>query len=69
MPFSGETAGDISTFSKRIYYGTVSEGTEPTQKLFIKINEDNIKILNTKLTIDYLSCKVDEKYEQTTLAA
>jgi len=33
------------------------------QKLFVKINEDNIKILNIKLSPDFLSYKIDEKYE------
>ncbi len=64
IPFSGEIAGDISTYPKRIYYGTVLEGRESTQKLFVKINEDNIKILNTKISPDFLSCKIDEKDEQ-----
>ncbi len=64
MIFYGVVEGDIAINQKRIYYGTIPEGREITKKLFIKINEDNIKILNTKISPDYLSIKVDERYEQ-----
>ncbi len=64
IPFFGEIAGDVTTYPKRIYYGIVTEGREQTQKLFVKMNEDNIKILNIRLSPDFLSIKIDEKYEQ-----
>ncbi len=56
--------GDITINQKRVYYGTVPEGKEITKKLFVKINKSNIRILNTKISPDYLSVKVDERYEQ-----
>jgi hypothetical protein len=56
--------GDITINQKRIYYGTVPEGKEITKKLFVKINESNIKILSTKISPDYLSVNIDERYEQ-----
>ena len=63
IPFFGEIVGDITTYPKRIYYGTTKEGKELTQKLFVKIREHNIKILNTKLSPDFLSIKIDERNE------
>jgi Protein of unknown function (DUF1573) len=62
--FYGVVEGDITINQKRIYYGTVPEGKEITKKLFVKINESNIKILNAKISPDYLSVNVDERYEQ-----
>ena len=62
--FYGVVEGDISINQKRIYYGTVPEGKEITRKLFVKINDSNIKILNTKISPDYLSVNVDENYEK-----
>lgn len=62
--FNGVVEGDITINQKRIYYGTVPEGKEITQNIFVKINESNIKILNTKISPDYLSVKVDERYVQ-----
>jgi len=64
IPFSGEIASDVSTYPKKIYFGTFWKEKEPTQKLYVKLNEDNIKILNIKLSPDFLSYKIDEKYEQ-----
>lgn len=62
IPFFGEIVGDISVYPQRIYYGTVTEGKELTQKVFVKIHENGIKILSTKLIPDYLSAKIDERY-------
>jgi len=62
--FYGVVEGDITINQNRVYYGTVPEGREITKKLFVKINESNIKILSTKISPDYLSVKVDERYEQ-----
>lgn len=62
--FYGVVEGDITINQKRIYYGTVTEGREITKKLFVKINESHIKILSSKISPDYLSVKIDERYEQ-----
>ncbi len=64
IPFFGEITGDITIYPKRIYYGTITKGKELTQKLFVKINKDDIKISNTKVSPDFLSIKVVEKYEE-----
>ena len=62
--FYGVVEGDITINQKRVYYGTVPEGREITKKLFVKINENDIEILSTKISPDYLSVKVDERYGQ-----
>jgi len=62
--FYGVVEGDIAINQKRIYYGTVPEGKEITKKLFVKINESHIKILSSKISPDYLSVNIDERYEQ-----
>jgi hypothetical protein len=64
ITFYGEIAGDVTAYPKRIYYGIVAEGNEPTQKVFVKINKEGIKVLDTKISPDFLSIKIDEKYEQ-----
>ncbi len=64
IAFYGVIEGDISINQKRIYFGTVPAGKEITKKLFVKINESNIKILRTKISPDYLSVNVDNKYEE-----
>ncbi len=62
--FYGVVEGDITINQKVIYYGTVPDGRELTKKLFVKINKSDIKILNTKISPDYLSINIDERYEQ-----
>ncbi len=62
--YYGVVEGDITIIQKRIYYGTVQEGEEITKKLFVKINESNVKIFNTKISPDYFSVKDNERYEQ-----
>jgi Protein of unknown function (DUF1573). len=62
--FYGVVEGDITINQRRIYYGTVPEGKEMTKKLFVKINESHIKILSSKISPDYLSVSIDERYEQ-----
>lgn len=62
--FYGVVEGDITINQRRIYYGTVPEGREVTKKLFVKINESHIKILSSKISPDYLSVSIDERYEQ-----
>lgn len=62
--FYGVVEGDITINQKRIYFGTVPEGKEITKKLFVKINESDIKISSTKISPDYLSVNVDNRYEQ-----
>lgn len=64
IPFFGEIIGDITTYPKKIYYGRVIKGKEITQKIFVKINKNDIKILNSKVSPDYLSTKIIEKYEK-----
>ena len=64
IPFFGEIAGDVTAYPKRVYYGIVTEGKELTQKVFVKINKEGIKVLDTKISPDFLSIKIDEKYEQ-----
>ena len=64
ITFYGVVEGDITINQKRIYYGTAPEGREITKKLFVKINESNIKILSTTISPDYLSVNTDERYDQ-----
>ena len=62
--FYGVVEGDITINQRRIYFGTVPEGREITKKLFVKINESHIRILSSKISPDYLSVNIDERYEQ-----
>ena len=62
--FYGVVEGDITINQRRIYYGTVPEGKELIKKLFVKINESHIKILSSKISPDYLSVSIDERYDQ-----
>ncbi|MCP4254131.1 MAG: hypothetical protein GY775_12125, partial [Candidatus Scalindua sp.] len=62
--FYGVVEGDITINQRRIYYGTVPEGRGITKKLFVKINESHIRILSSKISPDYLSVNIDERYEQ-----
>ena len=64
IPFFGEIAGDVTVYPKRIYFGNVTEGKELTQKVFVKINKEGIKVLDTKISPDFLSIKIDERYDQ-----
>ncbi len=64
IPFFGEVVGDITTYPKKIYYGNIVEGREVNQKLFVKINKENIKILEAKITPEFFSTKITERYEQ-----
>ena len=63
IPFFGEIVGDITTYPKRIYYGITTRGKELTQKLFVKINKINTKILEVKTFPDYVSTKIVEQGE------
>lgn len=62
--FYGVVEGDITINQKRVYFGTVPAGKEITKRLFVKINESDIRISDAKISPDYLSINVDEKYEQ-----
>ncbi len=64
IPFFGEIIGDITTYPKKIYYGRITKGKEITKKVFVKINKNDIKILNSKGSPDYLSTKIFERYEK-----
>ena len=63
IPFFGEIAGDISTYPKKIYYGSVVKGKELSQKLYVKVNKSNIEILEIKTSPDYISTRIIEKKE------
>jgi len=64
IPFYGEIQGDITTYPKRIYYGSIEKGKERVQRVFVKVNKDNIEILDIKVTPDYLSAKIIEDYKK-----
>lgn len=64
ISFFGDIEGDIAIYPKRIYYGKVLNGKESSQKLFVKMNKDNIRIINTKLSPDFLSIEINERYEK-----
>jgi hypothetical protein len=63
VPFFGEIAGDITTYPKKIYFGSVVKGKEPSQKLYVKINKSNIEMLEIKTFPDYISTRIIEKRE------
>jgi len=63
IPFFGEIAGDITTYPKKIYYGSVVKGKELSQKLYVKVNKSNIEILEIKTFPDYISARIIEKKE------
>ncbi len=63
IPFFGEIAGDITTYPKKIYYGSVIKGKELSQKLYVKVNKSNIEILKIKTFPDYISARIIEKRE------
>ncbi|GAX60687.1 hypothetical protein SCALIN_C13_0204 [Candidatus Scalindua japonica] len=62
--FYGVVEGDLVINQKRLYFGNISEGKEITRRLYVKINENSIKILNTKVSPDCLSININERYEQ-----
>ncbi|GJQ59948.1 MAG: hypothetical protein SCALA701_27490 [Candidatus Scalindua sp.] len=64
IPIFGDIIGDITTHPKKLYYGNIKKGNERTQKLFVKFNKENIKILGVKVTPDYLSTKIIENYKE-----
>ncbi|MBT3878348.1 MAG: DUF1573 domain-containing protein [Candidatus Scalindua sp.] len=63
IPFFGEIAGDISTYPKKIYFGSVVKGKELSQKIYVKANKSNIEILKIKTFPDYISTRIIEKKE------
>ncbi|MDR4498979.1 MAG: DUF1573 domain-containing protein [Candidatus Scalindua sp.] len=63
VPFTGEIAGDLTTYPKRIYYGSVVEGKEVNQKLFVKVHNKDTKILTVKVSPEFLSARIEERYE------
>ncbi|MBZ0107599.1 MAG: DUF1573 domain-containing protein [Candidatus Scalindua rubra] len=64
IPFFGEIEGDITTYPKKIYYGSVVKGKELTQKLYVKVNKGNIEILKIKTFPDYISARIIEEKER-----
>ncbi len=64
IPVFGEITGDITTYPNKLYYGNIKKGKERTQKVFVKLNKENIEILGVKVTPDYLSTKIIENYKK-----
>lgn len=64
IPVFGEIAGDITTYPKKIYYGNVKKGEGRVQKIFVKLNKENIRISNVKVTPDCISTKIIENYKK-----
>ncbi len=64
IPIFGEITGDITTYPSKIYYGNLKKGEERVQKIFVKLNKDNIEISGVKVTPDYLSAKIQENYKK-----
>ncbi len=64
IPFLGEITGDITTYPKKIYYGNIKKGKERVQKVFVKLNKENIEIIDVKVSPDYLSAKIIENYKK-----
>ncbi len=62
--FFGEIIGDITTYPRKIYYGNIKKGKEMVQKVFVKLNKENIEILEIKVTPDYLSTKIIDNYKK-----
>ena len=58
IPIFGEIIGDITIYPKKIYYGSVKKGEGIVQKIFVKINKENIEISGVKVTPDYLSARI-----------
>lgn len=65
IPVFGEIIGDIISYPNKLYYGNIKKGDEKTQKVFVKLNRENIKILGVQVTPDYLSTKIIENYKKT----
>ncbi len=63
IPFYGEIAGDITTYPKKLYFGSVIKGKELTQKLYVKVNKSDIEITKIKTSPDYISAEIVEKKE------
>ena len=64
IPFFGEIEGDVTTYPGKIYFGSVVKGKELTQKLYVKFNKNNIKILEIKTFPDYISARIIEEKER-----
>ncbi|GAX59554.1 2-nitropropane dioxygenase [Candidatus Scalindua japonica] len=67
IPVFGEITGDITTYPKRIYYGKVKKGEGRVQKVFVKLNKENIQISGVKINPDYLSAEIIENYKKNNL--
>ncbi len=64
MLFFGEIISDITTNPQRIYYSNIRQGRDLPQRVFVKINKKGIRIIDTKLTPEFLSFKLIEKYDE-----
>lgn len=65
IPIFGEIIGDITIYPKKIYYGNVKKGEGIVQKIFVKINKENIEISGVKVTPDYLSAIILKNSKRT----
>ncbi|MHC4321301.1 MAG: DUF1573 domain-containing protein [Planctomycetota bacterium] len=63
IPFFGEIAGDINTYPRKIYFGSVVKGTEMSQRLYVKVNKSDIEIVRIKTFPDYINARIVEKKE------
>ncbi|MDR4506443.1 MAG: DUF1573 domain-containing protein [Candidatus Scalindua sp.] len=62
IPVFGDITGDITIYPEKLYYGNIKKGSERTQKVFLKLNRENIKISGIKVVPDFLSVKIVEDY-------
>ncbi len=60
IPFFGEIIGDITTYPKKIYYSNTTKGKEIVQKVFVRVNKENIKILDINVSPEYISARIIE---------
>ncbi len=65
IPLFGEITGDITTYPERVYFGNVKKGDKRSQKVFVKLNKENIEISGVNVTPDYLSARIIENYKKS----
>ncbi len=64
IPFFGEVAGDLTVYPEKIYFGDIIKGKGRVQKVFAKLNGEDIKILDVKASPDYLNAEIVENYKE-----
>ncbi len=65
IPVFGTIKGDITTYPKKLFYGNIKKGDEKIQKVFVKLNKENIKISEIKITPDFLSAEIVENHKKS----